>query len=117
MQRKHQLSATASLILLALSGPLHAADTAAVLDPKTPCQNPEYPRASLANEEKGTVVLAMQVGLDGNVSDSKVEKSSGFKNLDRAAQKALSACKFKPITKDGKAEVGWGKIDYVWKLE
>ena len=117
MQRTTVLPALASLLLLALTTPLHAADTAAILDTKVPCENPVYPRASLANEEKGTVVLAMQVSLDGSVVDSKIEKSSGFKNLDRAAQKALSGCKFKPITKDGKIEVGWGKIDYVWKLE
>ncbi len=98
-------------------GAVLAAESPAALDTKVPCENPAYPRASLANEEKGTVALAMLVGIDGVVTDSKVEKSSGFKNLDRAALKALSACKFKPMTKDGKAEQGWAKVEYTWKLD
>jgi protein TonB len=37
--------------------------------------------------------------------------------LDKAAIGALSQCKFKPGTKDGKAEQAWVKTDFVWKLE
>ena len=117
MNLKQIIFAAASLTTLSAVLPADAAESTATLDTKVPCENPAYPRASLANEEKGTVVLAMLVSVEGAVTDSKIEKSSGFKNLDRAAQKALSACKFKPIMKDGKAEQGWAKIDYVWKLE
>ena len=60
--------------------------------------------------------MAFLVGADGNVVDSKLEKSSGFKNLDKAAMKALSACKFKPGTKDGAVAQTWAKVDYSWKL-
>jgi protein TonB len=77
------------------------------------CSKPEYPRASLVNEEQGTVTLAFLIAPDGSVTESKVEKSSGFKNLDKAAQKALSACKFKTKAK----EAAWIKMDYVWKLD
>jgi protein TonB len=90
------------------------ADTA-TLDTKFPCDKPEYPRASLVNEEQGTVVLALQISTDGKVMDSKVEKSSGYKNLDKATMK-LAGCKFKPMTKDGKAEEGWAKFEYSWTL-
>jgi len=83
----------------------------AVIDSKATCK-PEYPKASLMNEEQGTVALSLLVNHDGSVSDSKIEKSSGFKSLDKAAQKALSACKFKP---SDKAE--WQKIEYTWTLE
>ncbi|MDE2430500.1 MAG: TonB family protein, partial [Burkholderiales bacterium] len=54
---------------------------------------------------------------DGKVVESKVEKSSGSKSLDKAALSALSQCKFKPGTKDGKPEQAWAKVDFVWKLE
>lgn len=111
------LSTLAATVCIGFCGVAGAADSAAQLDTKTPCENPAYPRASLANEEKGTVVLDMLISVDGKVTDSKIEKSSGFKNLDRAALKALSACKFKPTMKDGKAAEGWSKIDYVWKLD
>ncbi|MBA5640313.1 energy transducer TonB [Duganella sp. LX20W] len=77
----------------------------------------EYPKASLMNEEQGTVSMMFLVKADGTVADSKVEKSSGFKNLDKAAIKAISACKFKPGTKDGAPAETWTKVDYAWKLD
>ena len=91
-----------------------AGDVPATLDAKN-CKA-EYPKASLLNEEQGDVTMSFLVGADGNVLDSKLEKSSGFKNLDKAALKALSACKFKPGTKDGVVAQTWTKVDYSWKL-
>ncbi len=99
------------------AGTALASDSPAALDPKAPCEKPTYPRASLVNEEKGTVLMGFLVAVDGKVVESKIEKSSGFKNLDRAAMNALSQCKFKPAAKDGKPEQGWAKVEYTWKLE
>ena len=82
----------------------------------TTCDKPDYPRNSLRNEEQGTTRLAFLIGLDGRVADSKVEKSSGFRALDAAAKNALSLCKFKPGTVDGKPQQSWTAVDYVWKL-
>ncbi len=77
----------------------------------------EYPKASLMNEEQGTVSMSFLVGPDGSVVESKLEKTSGFKNLDKAAIKSISACKFKPGTKDGAPAQTWTKVDYAWKLD
>lgn len=88
----------------------------AVVDAKA-CEKPEYPSRSLRNEEQGTVILAFLIGLDGRVVDSRIEKSSGSRDLDRAAIAGLSLCKFKPGTIDGKPEQFWTKMQYVWKLE
>ena len=77
----------------------------------------EYPKASLMNEEQGTVSMSFLVGPDGSVVESKLEKTSGFKNLDKAAIKTISACKFKPGTKDGAPAQTWTKVDYAWKLD
>lgn len=104
----------AALILTATSAAAFAAEVPASVDAKN-CKA-EYPKASLINEEEGDVKMAFLVGADGNVVESKVEKSSGFKNLDKAALKALSACKFKPGTKDGVVAQTWTKVDYSWKL-
>ena len=111
-----RLSAILAIPLLTFSLNATATDAIASLDTKAPCEKPEYPRASLVNEEQGTVVLALLVATDGKVTDSKVEKSSGFKNLDRAALK-MAQCKFKPVLKDGKAEQTWAKFEYAWKLD
>ncbi len=104
----------AAFLLSATSAAAMAAEVPATLDAKN-CKA-EYPKASLINEEQGDVKMAFLVGADGNVVDSKLEKSSGFKNLDKAAMKALSACKFKPGTKDGAVAQTWAKVDYSWKL-
>ena len=88
----------------------------AVVDFNT-CAKPAYPRKSLRNEEQGTVVLQFLIGVDGRVADSKVEKSSGFRDLDSAARNALGQCRFKPGLADGKPQQSWVKVQYVWKLE
>ena len=104
----------AAVILSVTAASAFAGEVPASLDAKN-CKA-EYPKASLMNEEQGDVTMSFLVGADGNVVDSKLEKSSGFKNLDKAALKALSACKFKPGTKDGVVAQTWTKVDYSWKL-
>jgi len=79
------------------------------------CREPEYPASSARLGESGRVVLALLVGLDGKVTDSKVEQSSGYPRLDEAARAALSLCKFTPGTMDGKPVQDWGRIAYVFK--
>ena len=110
------ISFTALLTGLISTMAMAAEATPATIDAKT-CEKPEYPRASLVNEETGAVTLAFLIGADGKVNDSKVEKSSGHKNLDKAALAGMGKCKFKPGMKDGKPEQAWAKVEYVWKLD
>ena len=113
-ENKRFMSVAAALLVSASSASF-AAEVPASFDSKN-CKA-EYPKASLMNEEQGTVSMSFLVNADGSVADSKVDKSSGFKNLDKAAVKAISACKFKPGTKDGAAAQTWTKVDYAWKLD
>jgi protein TonB len=89
---------------------------AAVADFNT-CAKPEWPKASLRNEETGTVTLSFLIGTDGRVADSKVVKSSGFRDLDKAALAGIGKCRFKPGMVDGKPEQAWMQMQYVWTLE
>ena len=89
---------------------------AAVADFST-CDKPAYPKASQRNEETGTVTLSFLVGVDGRVADSKVLKSSGFRELDKAAQNGIGKCVFKPGSVDGKLEQAWMQMQYVWNLD
>ena len=89
---------------------------AAVADFNT-CAKPEWPKASLRNEETGTVTLSFLIGEDGRVADSKVLKSSGFRDLDKAALAGIGKCRFKPGMVDGKPEKAWMQMQYVWTLE
>jgi protein TonB len=93
--------------------PVH---TAVSTGARSGCAPPQYPADAQENGEQGTVRLALLIGTDGKVVDTKVEKSSGSKSLDRAAQKALSLCTFKPATTDGKPVQDWGHLSYVWNL-
>ncbi len=113
---KPQISVLVSSLLLLMSASVLAAETSPVMESKS-CEPPKYPKAALMNEETGTVTMGFLISADGKVVESKVEKSSGSKSLDKAALGALSQCKFKPGTKDGKPDQLWAKVDFVWKLE
>ena len=113
--KKITLSLIATLAFATVAGSAFAGETAASFDPAK-CKV-EYPKASLMNEEQGTTSMSFLVNSDGSVADSKLDKSSGFKGLDNAAKKGLSACKFKPGTKDGSPAQTWAKVDYAWKLD
>jgi periplasmic protein TonB len=96
--------------------PKAPAQVAAVVDASN-CARPDYPPASLRNGEAGTVTLAFLIGTDGKVVDSRVEKSSGFRALDKAAQVGLGLCRFKPGSVDGVPQPSWTRMQYVWNLD
>lgn len=90
--------------------------TAAIVDARA-CKRPDYPRNALRNGETGTVTLALLIGTDGKVVESKIEGSSGSRELDRAAQAGLSLCRFQPGTVDGVPQQSWTRMQYVWNLD
>jgi len=113
---KSLITIVVSAFLLCTSAATLAAEVSPVLDSKS-CEAPKYPKAALINEEQGTVALLFLVPPDGHVADSKIEKSSGSKALDKAALSAFSQCKFKPGMKDGKPDALWAKVEFAWKLD
>lgn len=97
--------------------PIQQKTSAAVIDSNHTCDEPEYPAASRRSGETGTVTLRFLIDIKGRVIDSKIESSSGFPRLDRAARQSLSDCTFKPIVIDGKPEQSWALIRYKWRLQ
>lgn len=81
------------------------------------CATPEYPARAARNGDSGTVVLALLIGTDGRVANARVQKTSGSRDLDKAALNALSMCQFKPATNNGVPEAGWGQLAFVWTLD
>ena len=111
---KHVLAFAAATF--AFAGSAIAADVPARIDAQA-CKG-EYPRASLVNEEQGRVSMSFLVSSSGEVKDSRVDQSSGYKSLDRAALRSVTHhCRFKPGTKDGAPADTWTKVDYAWKLD
>lgn len=78
---------------------------------------PIWPKASIRNEETGAVTFAFFVGADGFLRDSKIVRSSGFRDLDNAAHAALRGCKFHPATENGKPVDSWISFVWLWKIE
>jgi len=81
------------------------------------CIKPEWPKASLRNEESGVVTLQFTVAANGRLLKHEVVRSSGFELLDRAAAEGLASCKFRPALLDGRAVQSLAKMQYVWTLE
>lgn len=90
--------------------------TSAVVDARA-CEKPPYPPASLRANEIGVVKLSFLIDTNGQVLESKVVGSSGFRRLDEAARSGLALCKFRPATLDGKPERTWSAIEYEWKIQ
>ncbi len=107
-----KIALTAAAMLTA--GAAFAAETPANFD-HTKCKV-DYPKASLMNEETGVTIMSFLVSAEGAVVESKLDKSSGHKNLDKAAMKAVSACRFKPGMKDGTPAQTWATVNYTWSL-
>jgi protein TonB len=87
-----------------------------VLDFST-CVKPDYPKSSLRNEETGTVTLRFVVAPTGRIVAAKVERSSGFRNLDLAALNGMSRCLFRPASIDNKPVQDSALMQYVWTLD
>lgn len=81
------------------------------------CSLPRYPAASERLREEGVVTLRFLISENGQVISGQVDKSSGYKRLDDAALAALSLCKFKPATVDGKPKQDWSALRYRWELK
>ncbi len=91
-------------------------NVAAVIDAAS-CAKPSYPAGALRNGDEGTVTLAFLVGKDGRVASAKIERTSGHRDLDRAALQGLAMCAFKPGTIDGVAQESWARMQYAWRLD
>jgi TonB family protein len=47
--------------------------------------NPQYPQEAVSQQIEGEVIIIVKVSEQGNVTDAKLEKSSGYSILDRSA--------------------------------
>ncbi|MFZ6732128.1 M56 family metallopeptidase [Undibacterium sp. Ji42W] len=80
---------------------------------------PEYPRGSIRREESGVVQTSVLVASDGRILKAKVDRSTGFPDLDNAVTTALENCAVKAIPGqvNGENAMLWVKLQYVWKLK
>ena len=62
---------------------------------------PDYPRDARRRREQGTVLLRVLVGRDGMPIEIAIERSSGSRQLDRAAREAVLRWRFRPVRING----------------
>ena len=56
------------------------------------------------------------VGIDGTPKDIKVEKSSGYRELDRAALDAARRWRFNPEIRNGRKVEGYARVPVSFNL-
>lgn len=62
---------------------------------------PKYPLLSRRNKEEGSIIFNIKVDKKGNMTAYKIVQSSGYKRLDKEAEKSLKTAKFQPALKNG----------------
>lgn len=80
------------------------------------CPRPDYPPGAQAQGAQGTTYLGLLIGTDGVVLESRLERSSGYPQLDEAARAALGACRFAPAWHDGVPVQQWARSSHAWQL-
>lgn len=75
---------------------------------RSSCAAPAYPKP----DKEGGTTVALLIGQDGKLKESKLTESSGSAGWDEAVLAALSACGFSPRTIDGEPvpEATWMTI-------
>jgi len=77
---------------------------------------PAYSDRARTAEMEGQVIIEVLVGRDGNVKRAKVQQSSGYDELDKAARDAAKQWEFTPAEKDGEPVRVWVIIPFNFSL-
>jgi TonB family protein len=71
---------------------------------------PHFPGQAIREAHEGTVVVLILVGVKGMPLDIRIEKSSGYRELDKAAIASARGWTFKPKTVDGVPTEAYAKV-------
>lgn len=79
---------------------------------------PPYPRAALRAGHQGTVLLQVLVDVDGRPLEVRIERGSGYRQLDEAARRhVLRHWRFQPALRDGRAVQAIGLVPVDFRLD
>jgi periplasmic protein TonB len=78
---------------------------------------PPYPAPALRRGLEGTVLLQVAIGADGVPTAAEVERSSGHRELDRAAREhVLAAWRFHPAVRNGQPVPASARVPIVFRI-
>jgi protein TonB len=83
------------------SAPLQLSGELSVTCPER--SQPRYPTLSMRLNEQGHVVLRVELGVDGQISNVTIQTRSGHGRLDEAAVNAVKTWRCKPVMQNGVA--------------
>ena len=81
---------------------------------------PQYPKASIVNNEQGTVTLEVLVGVDGRVKRvdyDPARSSTTSDNLVAAASEAAMHWRFDPASRDGVPIESYARVPVQFSLD
>lgn len=77
---------------------------------------PKYPPEEMRRGIQGTTVLIVSIDSSGGVLDVEVERSSGNRNLDRAAITAAKRWRFNPEVRNGQKIASRVRVPVEFKM-
>lgn len=78
---------------------------------------PHYPRVARRRQYQGTVMLDVQVTVDGQVAQVRVAESSGYPILDKSAVKSVKEWHFTPARRGGRPIEMWVQVPVRYELQ
>jgi len=78
---------------------------------------PSYPRLARRRGQEGSVILQVHVNKEGGVEDLKIDVSSNFTLLDRAAVAAVRKWSFEPGQRGKEKVPMWVRVPVTFKLK
>lgn len=71
---------------------------------------PKYPPEAIRGHHEGTVRVMALIGVDGQVTETRIDQSSGYPELDESASITVRGWKFSPAYKDGSPVASWARV-------
>jgi protein TonB len=87
------------------------------IDPKRPLSEPLYPSRAIREGWVGTVMLSVYVLENGRIGEVRLERSSGYAELDASAVREAKRWRLKPGMRDGIAVPMWKQIPITFQLK
>ena len=105
---RHVLLGAGAAMGLILGGVCGAsADSPPKVDRSYPVVQPEYPDSAQLAGEMGDVLLDVYVNSNGKPRKFRINKSSGYADLDSSAAEAVAMWHYIPAVKDGDTTSDW----------
>jgi TonB family protein len=114
-QARHILAGGAAALVLLMGGPC-LADTVAKVDHNYPLAQPSYPDSAQLAGEQGDVMVGVYVSRSGRPRNARIVQSSGFRDLDEAAEEAAVNWRYIPATEDGDTVSSWTTVKLHFEL-